>query len=83
MEDKNEVRGLEHKVRGLEGQLSAYQTFVVQVMKLNLSDSQIDTLVKFHSEATLPPLDTSFLAGVAEGDQNILKIIEENRNHYR
>ena len=70
-------------VRLLEGKISTYQSFVVHVMKLNLPDAQIDKLIEFHSSASLPPVgDISLVAGVAEGDQEILRLIRDNRGRY-
>ena len=69
--------------RRLEGRISAYQTFVVHVMKLSLSAEKIDRLLYLHEHATLPPdmppEDTDFVAGVAEGDQEVIRLIRENR----
>ena len=69
-------------VRKLKGQISVYQTFVVHVMKLNLPDEEIDKLIHFHDHATLPPGDIDFVTGVAEGDQDVIRLIRDNRGRY-
>ena len=70
-------------VKLLEGKISTYQSFVVHVMKLNLPDTQIDKLIECHSSASLPPIeDISLVAGIAEGDQEILRLIRDNRGRY-
>ena len=66
-----------------DGQIAAYQSFVVHVMKLNLPAEQVDKLVQYYSDS-IPPLDDpSLAAGIVEGEKNILKLIEDNRDFYK
>lgn len=71
------------QIERLEGQISAYQTFVVNVMKLNLSDEQIDGLVHWHAYASVPPVSTYKQVGIKEGDAEILRLIKNNRDRHR
>ena len=71
-------------VERLEGQISVYQNFVVHVMKLNLSDEQIDKLAYFHEHATIPSGVSPYKqVGIKEGDADILRLIKINRDRYR
>ena len=77
-EERNERLQIER----LEGQISVYQTYVVNTMKLNLPDEQINKLAYFHEHATLPPVSSYKQVGVQEGDEDILRLIKDNRDRH-